>query len=149
MCLDRIAALAAFCLLAGGAFAVGNETVAPEAVIREKADRTRTGGTPQELLQREEARRARAEERAEKIRRLAPDQVPAWVASDHSDEALERLAAMPTESPPPALGGVPQTRMVRLGLAIVAVFVLGIAFRRYRNGQRGPTPVAPGRLDQD
>lgn len=87
---------------------------------------------------REEAGRAAAEARAEKIRNLPAELVPAWIEGRISEEELNRLPSVaPTEVQAAASSvvvEVPRRRLFRLGFAFLLVLVLGgaVGFRRLR-----------------
>ena len=123
-------------LFTWGAYAVSENTVLSELVVRDKVERAQDTGRRAQLLQREEARRVAASERAEKIRNLPAEQVATWNASDRSDEVLNRLSSVSRVVQSPDVIAIPKSHLVRLGVMSCVVVLLSVVFWRRRHAER-------------
>jgi hypothetical protein len=93
----------------------------------------------EESLRREDARRAEAVKKAEKIRNLPPERVQDWISGKLSEEDLDRLSSEPRKQEPEVLLDVPRSRLNRLLLVGAAVLILSFFFGWQRRRARAVT----------
>ena len=72
--------------------AIVDESSDPDMVVSDKLDRDWKAQDTKILMQKEKNRMETARLRADKIRNLAPDAIPLWVASNKSNGALNKYA---------------------------------------------------------
>jgi len=130
------------CFLAGTAGAVCDDVTHPDVNLLAKMRVEADAPSAEERRLREETSRAVAEERAEKIRNLPAEWVPAWIEGRISDEELNRLpvAAQTRVMESSAVAEVPRRRLLRLGFAVLLVLVLGGAVWLRRLREMGLMP---------
>ena len=142
-----ICAVASSFLLTGIVYAVSGDSAVSAFILRDKLDSAQRDGSPQEQLLREEARRAKAAERVDKIRDLSMEQIAVWNASEQTDEVLEKLSSASRAVPPPSStdSAIPRNRLIRLSLSFAAVLVLSaMYYRRMRMSEQAGRKKSQG-----
>lgn len=134
------------CFITATAFALVDGAVDPSLILSAR-EREAQSEPVSVVLAKEKARRAEAETRAQKIRKLPPEQERAWVEGRLTEADLTELAASAATGTQKSAVTmtIPRKRLNRLIFVSVATAILAVCFilsrRRERLSGRGKRTV--------